>query len=62
MKNLRLLISGIWLVCAVFYLGDFVINGRHPFSSVAVGVSSLVLGILFIVLHIRYGGENSDIK
>jgi hypothetical protein len=62
MKNVRLLIGGIALLCAVIYLGDFVINGQHPLSSAGAGISSLILGILFIYLHIKYCGDNSDIK
>jgi hypothetical protein len=62
MKNVRVLIGGIWLLCAVVYLGDFVINGQHPFSSAGAGISLLILGILFIVIHIRDGRNNSDIK
>jgi Ca2+/Na+ antiporter len=55
MKNKRLLISVLFLVCAVCYLGNFVINGQHPFSSGAAGVSCLLLSILYVIMHVRSG-------
>lgn len=62
MNKVRLLIGGISLVCAICYLGDFVINGQHPFSSGAAGVSFLAVSILYVILYIRNHGGSSDIK
>lgn len=53
MKKLQLWISIILLVCAVIYLGDFVIDGSHPFSELGAGISCLLVSAVFIYPFIR---------
>lgn len=53
MKNLRLLIIVLLLVCAVIYLGDFAINGIHPFAELGAGVSCLIMIVVLIVAAVR---------
>lgn len=53
MKNIRLVATVIILICAIVYLGDFVINRDHPYAELGAGVSSLLLSIVLIVVSVK---------
>lgn len=53
MKKVRLWATGIVLVCAAVYLGDFVMNGSHPFSDLGAAISFLIVSAVLIVASVR---------
>lgn len=50
---MRLLIIVISFVCAVIFLGDFVISGSHPFYDLGAAIGFLVVSAVFIFLSVR---------
>ena len=52
-KKLRLWLASIYLICAAIYLGDFFINGSHPFSEFGAAVSLLLFSTVIIVSVVR---------
>ncbi len=53
MKNLRLILVVIFLVCAAIFLGDFLIDSSRPFSALGAGVGCLIAGLALIVASVR---------
>lgn len=57
MKKISWLLIGIFLICAVIYLGDFVLSVSHPFAELGAGLSCLVMSMVLVVASKRSCGK-----